>query len=181
MTKESILISKQHWHGLSQAVAPFSDGTPAASQWPIPPLHFFDYEVTPPIGMAGSYFYHSHVGFQTVSAIGPLIIDDLVNPYPCDEEKIVFLQDVFTKNDTTIEQGLLSLQNWTWSGETSMILVNGEGGGTANGTGCNASLSTIDVEPGKTYRIRFIGATALTVASLAIEGHDSLQVIAADG
>lgn len=35
----------QHWHGLSQRTAIFSDGTPSASQWPIPPLHFFDYEV----------------------------------------------------------------------------------------------------------------------------------------
>ncbi|KAG0645875.1 Multicopper oxidase aurL2 [Hyphodiscus hymeniophilus] len=170
-----------HWHGLSQAVAPFSDGSPAASQWPIPPLHFFDYEVSPPVGRAGTYFYHSHVGFQAVSASGPLIVEDLVNPYPCDEEKIVFIQDVFTNNDTTIEQGLVSPLNWTWSGESSMILVNGEGGGTANGTFCNASLSTIDVEPGKTYRLRFIGATALTFSSLAIEGHESLQVVAADG
>ena len=131
--------------------------------------------------MAGSYFYHSHIGFQAVAAAGPLIIDDLKNPYPCDEEKIVFLQDIFTENDTTIEQGLRSSTNWTWSGETSMVLVNGKGGGTANGTACNASLSTIDVEPGKTYRLRFIGATALTFASLAIEDHDSMQVIAADG
>jgi len=46
---------------------------------------------------------------------------------------------------------------------------------------CNASHSVIDVEPGKTYRLRFIGATALTFASIAIEGHESLQVIEADG
>ena len=25
-------------------MSPFCDGTPAASQWPIPPYHFFDYE-----------------------------------------------------------------------------------------------------------------------------------------
>jgi FtsP/CotA-like multicopper oxidase with cupredoxin domain len=62
-----------------------------------------------------------------------------------------------------------------------MILVNGNGGGTANGTACNASLSVIDVKPGKTYRLRFIASTALTFASLAIEGHDDLVVIEADG
>lgn len=161
-------------------MSPFSDGTPLASQWPIPPLHFFDYEIKPARGMAGTYFYHSHVGFQAVSAAGPLIVDDLVNPYPCDEEKIVFLQDVFTKNDSTIEAGLVA-NPLSWSGETSMILVNGKGGGSANGTACNANLSTIDVEPGKTYRMRFIGSTALTFASIAIEGHDTLTVIEADG
>jgi L-ascorbate oxidase len=172
--------SEKHWHGLSQAAAPFSDGTPSASQWPIPALHFFDYELSIPVGMAGSYFYHSHFGFQAVSTSGPLIIESLVEPYPYDEERIIFLQDVFVKNDTAIEQGLAARYNWSWSGESAMVLVNGKGGGSANGTSCNASLSTIDVEPGKTYRLRVIGSTALTFASLAIEGH-SLTVIEADG
>lgn len=170
----------QHWHGLSMAVAPFSDGTPLASQWPIPPMHFFDYEINVPVGMAGTYFYHSHVGFQAVSAAGPLIIDDIDPPYYYDEEKIIFLQDIFTKNDSTIEQGLVA-NPLSWSGETSMILVNGQGGGTANETACNASLSTIDVEPNKVYRLRFIGSTALSFVSLAIEGHECLTVIEADG
>lgn len=91
----------------------------------------------------------------------------------------MFLQDVFEKTDADIEEGLTSQDNWTWSGESAMILVNGKGGGTANGNSCNASLSIINVEPGKTYRLRFVGATALTFASLAIEGH-SLQIIQAD-
>jgi L-ascorbate oxidase len=130
--------------------------------------------------MAGTYFYHSHVGFQAVSAGGPLIVDHLVKPYPYHEEKIIFLQDVFTKNDSAIEKGLVA-NPLVWSGETSMILVNGKGGGSANGTACNASLSTIDVESGKTYRFRFIASTALTWATLGIEGHDNLTIIEADG
>jgi L-ascorbate oxidase len=159
---------------------PFSDGSPSASQWPIPPLHFFDYEVHAESGMVGTYFYHSHVGFQAVSAAGPLIIEDLEKPYHYDEERIIFLQDIFKGNDSTIEEGLVH-NPLVWSGETSMILVNGKGGGTANGTACNASLSAINVKPGKTYRLRFIGGTALTFASLAIEGHDDLTIIEADG
>ena len=65
-----------HWHGLAQRAAPFSDGTPTASQWPIPPKHFFDYEILPETSEAGSYFYHSHVGFQADTCTGPLIIED---------------------------------------------------------------------------------------------------------
>jgi FtsP/CotA-like multicopper oxidase with cupredoxin domain len=130
--------------------------------------------------MAGSYYYHSHVGFQSVSASGPLIIEDPVQPFPYDDEKIVYLQDVFVENDAAIEQGLAARYNWSWSGESAMVLVNGKGGGSANGTVCNSSLSTIDVEPGKAYRLRFTGATALTFSSLAIEGH-SLRIIQADG
>jgi len=162
------------------ASSPFSDGSPSASQWPIPPLHFFDYEIHPEDGMAGTYLYHSHVGFQAVSATGPLIIEDKHRPYFYDEDRIIYLQDVFTKNDSTIESGLVH-SPLVWSGETSMILVNGKGGGSANGTACNSSLSTINVQPGKTYRLRFIGGTALTFASLGFEGHDCLTVIEADG
>ena len=102
-----------------------------------------------------------------------------MKPFAYDEERIIYLQDVFKKTDTAIEQGLAARYNWSWSGESAMVLVNGKGGGSANGKACNASLSTIDVEPGKTYRLRFIGATALTFASLAIEGH-SLTIIQAD-
>jgi L-ascorbate oxidase len=162
------------------AVSPFSDGTPQASQWPIPPWHFFDYEINVPVGMAGTYIYHNHIGFQAVSAAGPLIVDDLKVPYHYDDEKIIFLQDTFTKNFTSVEQGLIA-NPLSWSGEAAAILVNGKGGGSNNGTACNGSLSTIDVQPGKTYRLRFIGATALTFASLAIEGHGTLEVIEADG
>lgn len=59
------------------ATAPFSDGTPQAAQWPIPPHHFFDYELHVPIGYAGTYFYHSHVGLQAISASGPLIVRNI--------------------------------------------------------------------------------------------------------
>ncbi|RDW91612.1 multicopper oxidase-4 [Coleophoma crateriformis] len=170
-----------HWHGLTMAVSPFSDGTPQASQWPIPPLHFFDYEINIPVGMAGTYFYHSHVGFQAVSATGPLIVEDSGPiPYDYDEEKIIFLQDVFSKDDTTIEQGLVA-KPFVWSGESAMILVNGNGGGTSDTTVCNASLSIINVDPKKTYRFRIIGGTALSFVSFAIEGHNTLTIIEADG
>ena len=56
MTDQNATI---HWHGLTESVAPFSDGTPLASQWPIPPTRFFDYELHPTEDEAGSYFYHS--------------------------------------------------------------------------------------------------------------------------
>jgi L-ascorbate oxidase len=165
------------------AMSPFADGTPLVSQWPIPPLHFFDYEMNVPPSMAGTYFYHSHIGFQAVSCAGPLIVDAAfpsTSPYSYYDDKVVFIQDAFKRNETDIETGLVS-SPLKWSGEVDAIFINGKGGGSANGTVCNASLSVIDVEPGKTYRLRFIGATALTFASIAIEGHESLQVIEADG
>ena len=163
------------------AVSPFADGTPEASQWPIPPHYFFDYEVHPEKEMAGTYFYHSHVGFQAVSAAGPLIVQDVEPiPYYYDEERIITLSDVFNETDTEIESGLVA-NPFKWSGETQNVLVNGQGqlAGMANSSNCG--LATINVEPNKTYRLRFIGSTALSFVSLAIQGHDKLTIIEADG
>lgn len=63
-----------------------------------------------------------------------------------------------------------------------MVLINGKGGGlTSPGTNCNSSLAVINVDPGKTYRMRLIGGTALSFDILAFEGHENLEVIEADG
>ncbi|KAH8654950.1 Cupredoxin [Tricladium varicosporioides] len=169
-----------HWHGLTLATAPFSDGTPAAAQWPIPPSHFFDYELHVPVGMAGTYFYHSHVGLQAISATGPLIIiEDDHPPYHYDDERIIFLHDVFRQTEETIEAGLLETP-LVYDGDQAMVLINGKGAGESDGKVCNDTLSVINVEPGKTYRLRLIGGTALSFNSLAIEGHENLEVIEAD-
>ncbi|GAD97655.1 laccase, putative [Paecilomyces variotii No. 5] len=168
-----------HWHGLTAFTAPFSDGTPLASQWPIPPDHFFDYEIRPEVGYAGSYFYHSHVGFQAVSASGPLIVEDSQPlPYTYNEERLVYLSDFFNKTDKVIEDGLVA-DPFTWSGETNAVLVNGNGRLTSDDPG-ECALASIKVEPGKTYRLRYISSTALSFLSLAIDSHD-VSVIEADG
>lgn len=171
----------QHWHGLTQRTAPFSDGSPV-SQWPIAPQRCFDYEIHPEVEDAGTYFYHSHVGFQAVSAAGPLIIEDFgPPPFEYDEERIVFIQDYFNKSDETIEKGLQAVP-FVWSGETNAVMLNGVGVaiGEEAGRG-NCHLPVIDVEPDKTYRMRFVGSTALSLVSLGIEGHPRFDVIQADG
>ncbi|OLN85232.1 L-ascorbate oxidase [Colletotrichum chlorophyti] len=171
-----------HWHGLSMRMAPFSDGSPAATQWPIPPDHYFDYEVYPLLSESGTYFYHSHVGFQAVTASGPLIIEDKGEPpYSYDEERIIFLTDYFNKTDSVVEKGLTAVP-FTWTGETNAVLINGVGVsvGEKAGNG-DCQLPVIDVEPGKTYRMRFIGATALSMVQFGIVGHDNFTIIEADG
>ncbi|KUJ16576.1 putative laccase [Mollisia scopiformis] len=170
-----------HWHGLSMAASPFSDGTPGASQWPIPPNHFFDYELDIGIGTAGTYFYHSHIGFQAVTAAGPLIVEDAGKPpYQYDDERIIALSDIFEKSDNEIEAGLVG-NPFQWSGETANVLVNGQGQlhESTESPGCD--LATISVEPEKTYRFRFIGGTALSFVTLGFEDHGDMILIEADG
>jgi L-ascorbate oxidase len=91
------------------------------------------------------------------------------------------LQDYFNKSDDTIEKGLASVP-FVWSGETSAVLLNGVGvaiGETAGQGDCQ--LPVIKVEPGRTYRMRFVGATALSMVAFGIEDHSRLDVIEADG
>ncbi|OAG01952.1 L-ascorbate oxidase [Paraphaeosphaeria sporulosa] len=172
-----------HWHGLSARVAPYSDGSPQASQWPIAPGHFFDYEIHPEVGEAGTYFYHSHVGFQTITAAGPLIVKSCEPElYEYDKDIIMFQQDYYNKTDATIEKGLLA-NPFVWSGETTAILLNGQSGKaqTDNATDSSCLPHIIEVEPDTTYRLRFIGQQVISLVTLGIEGHDNLTVIEADG
>lgn len=153
------------------------------SQWPIASGEFFDYEITPQIGDAGTYFYHSHYGFQTVSATGPLIVQDIgTPPYRYDDDVTVMLQDYYPANDSVIISDLLA-KPFTWPGESYAILFNGQSGNSSLSQAIDASCAPhiIDVNPGETVRIRFIGATAISLVTLGIEDHSNLTIIEADG
>ncbi|EMC95519.1 hypothetical protein BAUCODRAFT_122835 [Baudoinia panamericana UAMH 10762] len=168
--------------GRTSWIRPSLATAPTATQWPIPPLHFLDYEVHPLINDFGTYFYHSHVGFQAVSATGPLIVEDRgVPPYAYDEERVVQFTDYFNKTDPVIEQGLVS-NPFTWSGETNAILINGVGVSVGEKAGTpHCSLPVINVDAGKTYRMRSIGSSALSMVQLAITNHTNFTIVAADG
>ena len=84
-----------HWHGISQYGSPFADGTPYASQWPIPAGKYFDYEFQfdddidgtlylPAEASLTSSWYHSHVGTQSLTCHGALIVAaKCANPADC--------------------------------------------------------------------------------------------------
>ncbi|UPL03177.1 hypothetical protein LCI18_014111 [Fusarium solani-melongenae] len=172
-----------HWHGLSQRAAPFADGTPLVSQWPIPAEHFFDYELRPEPGDAGTYFYHSHVGFQQLTAHGALIVHDAKKPpYRYDGDITLILGDHYVEQDDKIEAGLLA-DPFKWSGEPSAIMIQGNSGNRSFNAAPDLTCAphVVEVEPGKTYRVRVIGATALSLVKLGFEQHEELQVIEADG
>jgi L-ascorbate oxidase len=172
-----------HWHGLAQRTAPFSDGTPLVSQWPIAPGNFFDYEVHPEVGDAGTYFYHSHVGFQAVSAHGALIVEECGEPpYAYDEDITILLSDYYNRSDAQIIEGLLA-NPFRWSGETNALLLNGQSGheSLSNATDASCAPLQINVKPDTTYRFRWIGGTAISLVTLGIEDHDNFTIIEADG
>ncbi|KAL3474868.1 L-ascorbate oxidase [Aspergillus californicus] len=198
-----------HWHGLSQATAPWSDGTPLVSQWPIKAQHFFDYEIHPKVGEAGTYFYHSHVGFKAVTAAGAIIVEEAelpnsnphsngeevdsgnVNrsPYPYDDERILFFSELFNKSDETVDDELTRpIDKFAWSGESEAILLNGRGFAVLDPPSPDSDSDSegecppeiITLKPSTTYRMRAIGGIALSTLAFAIESHTNLTIIAVD-
>ena len=83
--------------------------------------------------------------------------------------------------DEVIEAGQLSVPV-SYDKPQSMVLINGKGGGSREGQEfCNDTLSVLYVEPGKTYRLRVIGANGNSHPTIGIEGHPDLTIIEADG
>lgn len=83
--------SSIHWHGL---ILPYTmDGVPGVSYRGIAPGEVFTYRF--PVRQNGTYWYHSHSGFQEqLGAFGPLIIDPHEpDPFEYDVDHVVMLSD----------------------------------------------------------------------------------------
>lgn len=116
-----------------------------------------------------------------MSCSGPLIIEDKEPPYRTDGERIVYLQELFNRTDTSIEQGLQA-KPFKWSGETNGFLINGRTISDFGATDSSSQqLSVINVTPDSVYRMRFVGAVSLSYVALGIQNHSSLQIVEADG
>jgi CopA family copper-resistance protein len=83
--------SSIHWHGV---LVPFTmDGVPGVSFPGIAPGATFDYSF--PVVQAGTYWYHSHSGYQEQDGLyGPIVIDPAgPDPVAFDREHVIVLSD----------------------------------------------------------------------------------------
>lgn len=79
-----------HWHGLLDPAA--MDGVPDVSNAPIAPGRMYIYEY--PIRQTGTYWYHSHVGFQEQQGFyGAFIIEPRHEPLRTEHDAVVLLGD----------------------------------------------------------------------------------------
>lgn len=80
-----------HWHGL--ILPPEMDGVPGVSFRGIAPGETFTYRI--PIRQSGTYWYHSHSGFQEqLGMFGALILEPAEpEPFEWDVEHVVLLSD----------------------------------------------------------------------------------------
>lgn len=99
-----------HWHGL--IIPTEMDGVPGLSYDGIQPGETFTYRFTPK--QSGTYWYHSHSGFQEQSgAFGPIIIEPKqTDPVAYDREYIVMLSDWTDENPDTVLQHLKSQSDY---------------------------------------------------------------------
>ncbi len=102
--------SSIHWHGL--LVPPEMDGVPGISYDGIPAGETFTYRFQ--IRQTGTYWYHSHSGYQEQEGIyGPMIIDPKgVDPVAYDREFIILLSDWKDDDPANVHANLKSSSDY---------------------------------------------------------------------
>lgn len=162
-----------HWHGLFQHRSNWADGAAFVTQCPIPPNGSFLHKFTAP-GQAGTFWYHSHLSTQYCDGLrGPLVIydpeDPLAHMYDVDDEStVIMLSDWYHK---------LSPQMSLPPYNPDSTLINGLG---RYAGGPKSPLAVVNVEEGKRYRFRIIGASCDPWFNFTIDGH-KMTIIEADG
>ena len=194
-----------HWHGM---LVPFRmDGVPGVTFPGIPARSTFVYEF--PVIQNGTYWYHSHSGFQEqVGLYGPIIIDPKgADPVRYDREYVVMLSDFSFLSPELIIQRLKQEGGvFNYQRQTVASLLAGRDQTLAerlqwakmlmdptdisdvtgavytfliNGHGPEDNWTGL-FKPGERIRLRFINAGAQMVFNVRIPGLH-MTVVAADG
>ena len=198
--------SSIHWHGL---LVPFAmDGVPGVSFPGIDAGSTFDYEF--PVIQSGTYWYHSHSGYQEQDGVyGPIVIDpagaDLV---AYDREHVIVLADHSPMSGATIYKklkqmggGYFNMQRQTLSGllagrdqtekeRLDWAKMRMDPADIADVTGSTYTFTvnghgpfdnwTGLFEPGERVRLRIINASAQTNFNVRIPDLP-MTVVQADG
>lgn len=193
-----------HFHGIRQIGTVESDGVPGVTQVAIPPGESYVHKFRV-VGQTGTYFYHAHVGMQDDTVQGPFIVhadeesmpenkgahvDEPLQegPYRYDGERILQLSEWWHQDFMSREEYYMS-KKFTFDHGADSILLNGrtvhhanfedEKIGLADDESC-LGYSALDVAPGKTYRLRVIGAQTFRTLALSFYQH-KFTIIEVDG
>jgi FtsP/CotA-like multicopper oxidase with cupredoxin domain len=180
-----------HWHGLPVPNA--TDGVPHVTQPPIESGEEFTYEFVVPT--AGTYVYHSHVGFQLDSGLyGPLIVESKKEELDYDREYVLLLDDWLDGVSGTPEDTLKALQasgGGMMAGSGGGMMGGREQGGPGSSGAVDYPLylvngrapnepETLKVRRRERTRLRLINPAGETVFRFAVGGH-KLTVTHSDG
>ena len=194
-----------HWHGMHQRRTTSMDGVAFISQNPILPYQFYTYDFL--AFPAGTHWYHAHSGaHRTDGLYGALIIEDILPGDLYDEDhpeqhtlllmdwqkeasidlfyqirsSLAFFTDTYEQYDEARAPDYSQVGPIPfWSG-----IINDKGRHYYNLPDSeqhnNADLNVFDVQMGRRYRFRLIGAQALYAYKFSIQDHP-LTVVATDG
>jgi FtsP/CotA-like multicopper oxidase with cupredoxin domain len=183
-----------HWHGM--LVPAGMDGVPQISNLPIPPGQMYVYEY--PLRQTGTYWYHSHVGFQEqVGLFGPLVVEEKDDPVRADHDAVVILSDWLHRSPEEVFAGLRAGGTKPDAGMAGMKMAAKPDAAPAakpakadladieyaafllNGK-APAAPWTLAASPGERIRLRIINAGSSTYFKVSLDRHE-LQVTHADG
>ena len=195
-----------HWHGM---LLPFAmDGVPGVSFPGISPRSTFDYEFQ--VVQSGTYWYHSHSGYQEQDGLyGPIVIDPAgTDPVAYDREHVIVLADHSPMAGATIYKklkqmggGYFNMQRQTLAG----LLAGRDMPAAERRDWANMRMDPADImdvtgstynftvngygpfdnwtglfSPGERVRLRIINAAAQTNFNVRIPGL-AMTVVQADG
>jgi iron transport multicopper oxidase len=157
-----------HFHGMFQNGTTIMDGSAGVSHCAIPAGSSMDYKFT--AIQSGTYWYHSHVLGQYPDGLrAPFIIRPKELPFTYDEELIVTLSDWYHDLMEVLTPKFLNLANPTGAEPIpDSNLMN------------DTQNLKINVQPGKTYLVRFINVGAFVGQYVWFEGH-TMSIVEVDG
>lgn len=177
-----------HWHGL--LVPAGMDGVPDISNAPIPPRQTYVYEY--PIRQTGTYWYHSHFGFQEQQGMyGAFVIEEAHDPVRADRDAVVLLGDWLHESPAAVFAALQKGKEPPAGGDAMAPMAGMAMKGGAdlsdvkypsfllNGR-APASPWTLEARVGERVRLRLVNGGTSTYFRVQLDGH-ALEVTHADG
>uniref|UniRef100_A0A0D9XLC1 Monocopper oxidase-like protein SKU5 n=1 Tax=Leersia perrieri TaxID=77586 RepID=A0A0D9XLC1_9ORYZ len=173
---EPLLIT---WNGIQHRKNCWQDGV-LGTNCPIPSGWNWTYEFQVK-DQIGSFFYFPSMGLQRAAGgYGGVIVnnrDVIAVPFgrPDGGDLTIFIGDWYNKNHTDLRKMLDSGKDL---GMPDGVLINGKGPYRYNDSLVPAGIEyeTINVDPGKTYRIRVHNVGTSTSLNFRIQGHNMLLV-----
>ncbi|KAJ2403309.1 ferroxidase fet3 [Coemansia sp. RSA 2559] len=161
-----------HVHGFHQNGTNYYDGVAGHTECGIAPNRTFTYVI--PVTQSGTFWLHGHYASQSADGLRtPLISHPPQEHYKYDEDLVIMLEAVYHRSSEDIHNQLLSTSETIRNAHfRPYLLINSVGGSDLNKT-------RIQVQPGKTYRLRLINASPTGMVRFGIEQH-TMRIIEID-
>ncbi|CAI9106408.1 OLC1v1005557C1 [Oldenlandia corymbosa var. corymbosa] len=168
---ENLLLT---WNGIQMRRSSWQDGV-LGTNCPIPPDSNWTYQFQVK-DQIGSFFYHPSLGLQRASGgFGSFIITNRpVIPIPFaapDGDIVLLIGDWYVRDHKALRE---ALDSGSELGVPDGVLINGRGPYRYNNTLVPDGIvhETVNVDPGKTYRIRVHNVGVSTCLNFRIQGHN---------